>query len=173
MKTQRILRAGRRTIKSFVLGLLFGFLLMNTILINSRIVGSSMEPTLHDGQSVLGVKTGCTELHRGDIISFHPPGNDAELYIKRIIGMPGDMVVIVDGNILVNGKVLDEPYIYEWTAYKGPYVFDVPDGKYLVLGDNRDNSYDSRSWEDPYVPYDRIVGKIVFIYYPFRDIKAL
>lgn len=137
--------------------------------------GSSMEATLHD-EDVLAVNKICYALHdpeRFDIIVF--PYNDESYYIKRIIGLPGETVEIVDGVIYIDGSVLDESYGLEEMHEPGDdfEAVTLRDDEYFVLGDNRNNSKDSRSSEVGFVKRDTIIGKACFRMYPFDTIGTL
>ena len=132
-----------------------------------RIYGSSMVPTLSDGQIVVSVKT--TDFQPGDIAAFYH-GN--KLLIKRYIAGPSDWVNIDnDGNVFINGVELDEPYLAEKafgeTNITLPY--QVPDKRYFLMGDNRDVSIDSRNTAVGCVAADQIVGKVVFRVWPLRE----
>mgnify|MGYP002517511432 FL=1 len=132
-----------------------------------RIYGSSMVPTLSDGQIVVSVKT--TDFRPGDIAAFYH-GN--KLLIKRYIAGPSDWVNIDnDGNVFINGVELDEPYLAEKafgeTNITLPY--QVPDKRYFLMGDNRDVSIDSRNTAVGCVAADQIVGKVVFRIWPLRE----
>lgn len=132
-----------------------------------RIYGSSMVPTLSDGQIVVSVKT--TDFRPGDIAAFYH-GN--KLLIKRYIAGPSDWVNIDnDGNVFINGVELDEPYLTEKafgeTNITLPY--QVPDKRYFLMGDNRDVSIDSRNTAVGCVAADQIVGKVVFRIWPLRE----
>ena len=132
-----------------------------------RIYGSSMVPTLSDGQIVVSVKT--TDFRPGDIAAFYH-GN--KLLIKRYIAGPSDWVNIDnDGNVFINGVELDEPYLTEKafgeTNITLPY--QVPDKRYFLMGDNRDVSIDSRNTAVGCVAADQIVGKVVFRVWPLRE----
>ena len=113
---------------------------------------------------------------RGDIVIFRYPDNEEELYVKRVIGLPGETVDIRDGYIYIDGAdtPLDEDYLKEdWTVATGNYHFEVPEDSYLMLGDNRNDSWDARYWTNPYVREDKILGKAAVIYWPVHDIGKL
>lgn len=132
-----------------------------------RIYGTSMVPTLKDGQIVVTVKS-CS-FEQGDIVAFYQ-GN--KLLIKRFIAGPADWVDIdADGNVSVNGEALDESYIaekaYGETDIELPY--QVPDNRYFLMGDNRDVSIDSRNTAVGGVSEEQIVGKVVFRIWPLSE----
>lgn len=112
---------------------------------------------------------------RGDIIVFRYPEDESVDYIKRIIGLPGDRVRVIDDKVYVNGELLTEPYTrFIEGSYRGDYVYDdvvVPEGHFFVMGDNRDNSRDSRYWG--FVPRRNIVGRAFLIYYPLNHIRLI
>ena len=129
-----------------------------------RIYGSSMAPTLNDGQIVISLKT--TDFKTGDIAAFYY-GN--KLLIKRYIAGASDWVYIdEDGTVSVNSIELDEPYLAEkalgQTNIDMPY--QVPDNRYFLMGDNRDSSVDSRNTAVGCVSEEQIVGKVVFCIWP-------
>ena len=140
------------------------FLGINTITARIRVDGFSMEPSMHSGEFVIVNKLAYkfTPVRRFDVIVFLFPRNPDQEYIKRVIGLPGDEVVIADKQVRVNGELLDEPYILQPPAYSGTWV--VPEGSLFVLGDNRNNSSDSHNWGP--VPLDYVIGKAVLIYWP-------
>lgn len=162
-------------LRIFLTGVLIGgmaYALMRGLFLNSSIIGNSMSPTLLDGDRTLGLRM--QEFERGDVVSFYPKVDKEKLYVKRVIGLPGETVEIRDAEVYIDGTKLDEPYIGEWTEHTGSWVFQVPEGHYLVLGDNRNDSYDSRSWPDPYVPEEDIVAKAWFAFRTgegFRQVK--
>lgn len=141
----------------------FIFWLVNGLIGRYRIDGSSMNPTLIDGEYLIinNVTYLLDEPQRGEIIVFEHPRNDLNL-IKRVIGLPGDHVEINSGTVWVNDTPLSEPYIAAPPNYSGSW--DVPEGQFFVLGDNRNNSSDSHSWG--YLPRDNILGKAAFVYWP-------
>lgn len=144
----------------------FIFWLVNSLVGRYRIDGSSMNPTLADSQYLLinNVTYYLDEPERGDIIVFLHPRSDLNL-IKRVIGLPGDHVEVRDGMVIVNQVALNEPYIAAPPNYSG--IWDVPDGQYFVLGDNRNNSSDSHSWG--FLPTSNILGKASIVYWPPSD----
>jgi signal peptidase I len=144
----------------------FIFFLVNGLVGRYRIEGSSMNPTLADGQYLLinNLSYYLNQPERGEIIVFHHPTSELNL-IKRVIGLPGDHVVIENGTVSVNGEVLAEPYIASAPSYRGQWT--VPEGNYFVLGDNRNQSSDSHTWS--FLPKDHIVGRADIIYWPFAD----
>jgi signal peptidase I len=140
------------------------FLGINTVSARVRVDGFSMIPTLKDGEFVLVSKVNYRfgNVERGDIIVFHFPMDPNQELIKRVIGLPGDTISVQNKQVSVNGQVLNEPYIAAAPAYSGQWT--VPDGQLFVLGDNRNDSSDSHSWG--FLPFDKVVGKAVVIYWP-------
>lgn len=147
----------------FIVVLLFRI----TILINAVIPTESMVATIQKGDHVIGLKSTYwfSEPQRGDIVVFHAPDTPETLYIKRVIGTPGDTVVISNGKTYINGKQIQEDYLPEpMIGSFGPYV--VPEGSWFMLGDNRNHSLDARYWDNTWVTKDLIVGKAYFRYWP-------
>ena len=131
-----------------------------------QISGSSMQPTFTEGEIVLSVKT--NNLKQGDIIAFYH-GN--KILVKRVIAGPGSFVnITIDGDVYVDGVLLDEPYIQEKMLGDTniTYPYQVPDGEWFVLGDQREVSIDSRNTEIGCVSQDDLVGKIVFRVWPLN-----
>ena len=151
-----------RTIIREILGLVLLavviFLLLQVVFPRFEVVGSSMEPSLHDGQRLLINKAVYffREPEAGEVLVFQAPKNPRAEYIKRIIAEPGDVVEVKEGVVYVNGSPLDEPYIKDKPGYTlSPE--EIPENNYFVLGDNRNNSNDSHNgWT---VPRQNIVGK--------------
>lgn len=137
---------------------------INAVSARVRVDGTSMIPTLENGEFVLVNKISYrfADVDRGDIIVFHFPMNPDEELVKRVIGLPGDHVSVQAGTVFVNGQLLNEPYIASAPSYSGEW--DVLDGQLFVLGDNRNNSNDSKDWG--LLPFDKVVGKAVLIYWP-------
>ena len=161
---------------AIVLAVSFGILfLLQISFVKAEVVGESMEPSLYSGEQIMVNKLAYSfsDPKRGDVVIFTPPKETGARsdYIKRIIGLPGETVTIKDGVVYIqkqNGEsmILDEPYIAELARvdYQGS---TIPEGRYFVMGDNRNDSSDSRGgWT---VPIDNIVGKAWFTYWPLGD----
>lgn len=143
------------------------------VVVNMKIPSGSMEDGVQVGDRIFANRLAYLkdEPERMDIIVFRYPDDRSKLYIKRIIGLPGETVNIVDGKVYINDSEtpLDDSFIKE--PMKGSYgPFEVPEGHYFVLGDNRNNSHDSRKWENKYVPEEDILGKAGFRYWPLNKI---
>jgi signal peptidase I len=177
-------------INSVVIILIF-IIGQKTLIAPFQVVGSSMVNTLTDGEFILVSKVEYyfDNPERGDIVVFHPPHDDEEYYIKRVIGVPGDTVTLKKGGVFVNDKKLDEDYLREGTKTcltahirscdGDDREFEVPEGEFFVLGDNRHGSSDSRAWINeeneraPFVPKDMIQGKTHVVLYPFPSIRLV
>ena len=166
----------KKEIKSFAFTFLITiaivFVLKNFVIINATVPTGSMENTIMPGDNLLGFRLAYVteEPQRGDIIFFYFPDDETQKYVKRIIGLSGETVTILDGKIYIDDATepLEEPYLKEeWTKGTGPYVFEIPEDSYLCLGDNRNRSADAREWNNPYVAKEKIIGKALFTYFPF------
>ena len=123
----------------------------NFIIVNAQVPSSSMENTIMPGNRLIGTRFSYwfSEPERGDIVIFHYPLDEKIIYIKRVIGLPGETVRIEDGKIYINDSEtpLDEPYLKEeWLVENTGFSYTIPEDCWLVLGDNRNNSADSRYW---------------------------
>jgi len=141
------------------------FLLLQLTVQNFIVVGASMQPNFQNGERVviskLAYKFG--EPERGDVIVFHPPNDQEEDYIKRVIALPGEAIEVNDGVVYINDQPLDEPYIKDSPDYTLSEQ-RVPSNEYFVLGDNRNNSNDSHNgWT---VPQQNIIGKVWLTIWP-------
>ena len=164
-------RALRSTLRALAVAAALAVLVATLWLPVLRIYGSSMWPTLTDGQIVFSIKT--RSFAPGDVTAFYH-GN--KLLIKRYIAGPSDWVDIDDsGNVTVNGEPLEEPYLAEkafgQTNISLPY--QVPEGRYFVMGDNRDASVDSRNTAVGPIAMDQVVGKVFFRIWPLREFGAV
>ena len=177
-------RAVREIVETLLLAALI-FFLVRLVVLNFRVDGESMLPNLDDGQMLLVNRNAYQYFdfgneryypfdppERGDVIVFEPPSGSDKPYIKRIIGLPGEEVTFGDGQVFIDGEVLDEAYIDERTrcnaARSDACDVLVPDGYVYVLGDHRTNSSDSRAFGA--VPVENVVGKAWLSYWPASDI---
>lgn len=127
--------------------------------------GACMQPHLFTGERVLANKLAYSVAapKRGEIVIFDYPKDRTQIYVKRVIGLPGETVAIKNGGVFINGRLLGEPYkTYDAHGDMAPRL--VPSGQYFVMGDNRDVSDDSRYWGD--LPRYDIVGKAIACYWP-------
>ena len=141
-----------------------------------KVEGTSMMPALTDQERIFINKFnyhfGIGNIERGDMVVFWFPQDPTKSYIKRIIGLPGDLIEIDRGQVLVNGKPLAESYVPEEYRDRVSYpARNVPQGSYFVLGDHRSSSNDSRNWG--YVDRKFIYGKAVFVYWPLDKMGRL
>jgi signal peptidase I len=141
-----------------------------------KVEGTSMMPSLQNDERIFINKFvyrfGISDIGRGDTVVFLYPGDPTKSYIKRVIGIPGDVIEIDDGKVIVNNKPISEPYVAEDNRDRIPMSRKiVPPDQYFVLGDHRSSSNDSRSWG--WVPRQNIYGKAVFVYWPLEDLGAV
>jgi len=192
-------RVGREIIEAVVLAAVV-FLLLQTTVRNFRVDGSSMDPTLEDGQYLLvnrlvylNIDLGRLSrivpfwsaaqdssrhaIHaprRGEIVVFEfpdkNPNNPRKDFVKRVVGLPGETICMHAGEVYVNEVVLDEPYLVEKDRSNAPVVV-LGEGEYYVLGDNRAHSNDSRAWGA--VDKSHLKGKVWMVYWPAPEIEFL
>lgn len=165
----------RRIIKNAIYSLIIiaaiAVLIATLILPVLQITGTSMAPTLNNGEIVVLVKT--TSLERGDLCGFYYSN---KILIKRVIGLPGDVIVIDDeGTVYVNGYALIEPYITETSFGECDieFPYTVPENEYFVLGDSRSTSIDSRSTVIGCIDREQIVGKIFLKVWPLSEFSSM
>ena len=172
----------KKEIRSWIFTLLITFVcifvLKNYVRINAMVPTGSMENTIMPDDQLFGNRLAYLfeDPQRGDIIFFYFPDDETQKYVKRIIGLPGEKVTIKDAKVYINDSEvpLEEPYLKEeWTLGTGPYEFQVPEGCYFVMGDNRNSSKDARVWNNPYVAKEKIIGEAGFIYFPFDRIGVV
>ncbi|MDQ6827086.1 MAG: signal peptidase I [Candidatus Eremiobacteraeota bacterium] len=137
-----------------------------------QVSGLSMEPHIDSGEYVL-INTVAYRVgrpHRGDIVAFQHERSAPSVYLKRVIGLPGDRIAVSQGTVIVNGGVLRENYV-QFSDRRSFAEVRVPENSLYVLGDNRANSDDSRFWG--FVPQDQVIGRAVAAVWPPRRIGSL
>ncbi len=170
MKRKRILNSIIEWSKCLVGALAFAFVVNNALVVNAEVVSPSMESTIMTDSRIIGSRLAylTDEPQRFDIIVFKFPDDESsDPFVKRIIGLPNEKVEIKDGKVFINDSTtpLDDSFINEATGGNyGPYF--VPSGSYFVLGDNRNNSVDSRAWNNKFVAKEKILAKILVEYFP-------
>lgn len=163
-------------IESFVIALVIFVVVYNFIAQPHRVRGDSMLPNYHNDEYILTEKLTYRFIQpqRGDVIVLKYPENPSVDFIKRVIALPGETVLLENGKVYINDHLLTEPYISNSVLTKGnssikegiPYK--IPSRQYVVFGDNRTRSSDSRTWGT--VPEENIVGKGFFVYWPFSSL---
>lgn len=140
-----------------VFWLIFKFVLMTSI-----IPTQSMYPTLSAPCFTVGVRTDVLKkpYERGDIVLFQRDDGNERIYAKRIVGMPGDVLEIKHGQTYINGVEYEESYLNETPEDLDFGPFQVPEDYYFMMGDNRNNSYDSRYWDEHFVPANKVMSKV-------------
>lgn len=188
-------RVGRDIIEALVLAVVV-FLLLQTTVRNFKVDGSSMDPTLEHGQFLLVNRLIYLQIDlerfskivpfwrakeqssrfairapkRGEIIVFQFPRDPNKDFVKRVVGLPGETIEMKDGRVIVDGAVLEDPYLVSKdNANKG--AFHLGEDEYYVLGDNRNRSNDSRSWGP--VPEANLRGKVWMVYWPVPEIQII
>jgi len=141
-----------------------------------KVEGTSMMPSLEDQERIFINKFvyrfGLGSIERGDTVVFWFPRDPSKSYIKRVIGLPGDVVEVVDGGVRVNGNPINEPYVpEEFRDHMTVGRVTVPDDQFYVMGDHRSASHDSRGWGP--VPRKYIYGKAVFVYWPLDKLGVV
>jgi signal peptidase I len=146
------------------------------VIANAIVASGSMEDTIMTGERIICNRLAyiLSDPQRFDIVLFeYPYGDEPVAYVKRIIGLPGETVEIIGGKVYINSspQALDDSFTRETPRGSfGP--FTVPEGHYFVLGDNRNNSSDSKSWDEPFISADTFLGKALFSYYPRFQLHA-
>jgi len=170
MKRNIILKEILALARSLAIALICVLIIQNTLIVHALVVSASMEGTVMTGSRIVGSRVAylTNEPARFDIILFKAPDEETTVqYLKRIIGLPNEKVEIRDGKVYIDDSdtPLDDSFIMEEARGNyGPFV--VPADHYFVLGDNRNNSYDSKNWVNTYLARDRILGKIYIEYFP-------
>jgi signal peptidase I len=159
---------------SILIAVILAFFIRYFIVELYMVEGPSMRPTLANGERLVVNKFlyRFKTPERGEIIVFRYPRDPSRDFIKRVIAVPGDTVEIKEGRVFVNGQLQNETYILEKTRGSFPLA-TVPQGHVFVMGDNRNNSEDSRFRDVGFVAGDLIKGKAVFVFWPVDHLKSL
>lgn len=183
----------QEVIETLLLAVLI-FVGVRSIVLNFRVDGQSMEPNLLNGEMLIVNRRAYSHFDiswlpwesdssgdwypfskpsRGDIVVFNPPGQHSEPYIKRVIGLPGDRISVHDGAVYINDQRLEETYLTSDTEWPGRAAQDivVSPGHIFVMGDNRNNSSDSRVFGQ--VPVSSVIGKAWVAYWPLSQVKLV
>ncbi len=146
---------------------LLAFILCSFFIINAVVPSASMENTVKEGSLLIGNRLAylMSEPENGDIIFFRSSELGEDLIIKRVIAVGGQSFMMKGGRVYIDGILLDEPYVSEFSEDDFPVTL-VPEGYFIVLGDNRNNSYDSRKWETPFVAFSDVEARAELIYFP-------
>ena len=150
-----------------VFAVVAAMLINKYVILKAEVPTGSMEHTIEVDDCILGFKPAYLfdGPERGDIIIFPYPDNQEIIYVKRVIGLPGETVEIKNGAVYIDGNPIKEPYLKEaMKGEYGPYV--VPEGCYFMLGDNRNSSADSRKWKNTYLKEEDILAKVMLRYSP-------
>lgn len=151
---------------------LMAYIISSTLIANAQVPTGSMEDTVMTGSRIIvnRLSYAIQEPERGDIIAFYPPGEEKTIYLKRIIGLPGETIEGIEGKVYIDGVWLEENYIGEGDKESfGPFV--IPGDAYFVMGDNRSNSWDARYWDEKFIRKEAMIGRAEFEYYP--ELKRL
>lgn len=154
-------------VKIILCAVAIAFVFKEFIIVNAQVPSGSMNNTINTWDRLIGFRLSYmfSSPKRGDIVIFKYPDDETASYVKRVIGLPGDVIEIKDGHVTVNGEVLEEDYIKEDMITDKDQVYVVPEDCYFMMGDNRNNSLDSRYWVNKYVAKDKILAKVIFRYY--------
>ena len=165
--------------RTIIFTLLLAFAINNFVIVNAVVPTGSMEDTIQVNNRIVAFRLSYLfrAPRRYDIVVFRGPEGDPTLYVKRILGLPGERLIILDGHVFINGSDIPQRYdfvkgtlqnnygiINEETGMLEPYI--IPEGHFFVLGDNRNHSLDSRQWSEIYIPRGRILGRAIFRYFP-------
>lgn len=159
-------------LKIVVIGIVIAVCINKFVIVNADVPTESMESTIMTGDRLIGFRLAYlfSSPQRGDIVIFHNPDNESELFVKRVIGLPGETIEIVKGTVFItktDGTTfkLEEDYLNEAPAENDYGPYSVPDDCYFMMGDNRNHSGDAREWENKYVNKSKIVAKVLFKYW--------
>ena len=164
--------AARETLEIVIISLVTVFIIRSFIIQPFLVNGSSMEPTFSNGNYLLidEVSYYFRSPDRGEVVVFRYPNDQSVYFIKRIVGLPGDRIVIRNNQIFINDKELQEDYLPSLTRTDGRVDVQVGENEYFVLGDNRSYSFDSRNWGS--VNKENLIGMARLRVFPFNKMKV-
>ena len=158
-----------RTILSFVIELAVLWIVFHYIVFFAYVPTTSMVPTIpKESVMLVSYLHGDKEVERGDVVVFWSEEYQEQM-VKRVVGLPGEKIVLHQGELFIDDEPYEEPYVVNPDERSAS--FEVPEGAYLFLGDNRDNSEDARWWEDPYIEAEELVGKVRMVLWPLNKIS--
>lgn len=169
MNRKAVLKEVLSWVKTLVFVVVLALLIDNFLIANAVVTSGSMEKTIMTGERVVGnrLQYDFETPKRGDVILFKFPDDETKIYVKRIIGLPGETLRIKDGKVYINESTQPLSETYLQVVPTGDYgPFQIPEGAYFMMGDNRNVSYDSRFWNNHFVQKDKILAKAAFGYYP-------
>ncbi len=156
-----------------VVAVIIAIILKSVVFANAVVPTGSMLNTIHEGDRIIASRLAYIndDPQRYDVIIFNYPDDEKQIYVKRVIGLPGETVQIVNGIVYVtkpDGEIiqLDDSFVTNCTPEGDFGPFEVPADSYFMMGDNRNTSWDARFWENKYVHKSKILGKVKFKYYP-------
>ena len=154
-------------LKTIAIAVIVTLLISNFVIVNATVPTGSMENTIMPKDRIVAFRLAYLfdTPKRGDVVIFEPPDGADDPYVKRVIGLPGEVIRIADGTVYINDTPLEEPYLPEpMVGEFGP--FEIPEDSYFMMGDNRNDSYDARYWHNKFVDRSEIMGKVIFKYFP-------
>lgn len=160
-------------VRLLVCAVAIAYVLSNFVIVNAKVPTPSMKNTILEGDRMIGFRLTYLfrDIQRGDVIIFQYPDDKSQNFVKRVIGLPGETIEILNGKVYINDSEvpLEEPYLMEEPRGNFPRVL-IPEDSYFVMGDNRNGSHDSRYWTTThFVKKDEILGQALFIYWPRID----
>ena len=167
---QDIIREIVSWIKTIVFAVVFALCITQFVIVNAKVPTGSMMDNIKPNDRIVAFRLSYirTGPKRFDIVVFHFPDDRTQLYVKRVIGLPGETVTIRAGKVYINDNKdpLDDSFVRTKPYEEDFGPVTVPEGSYFMMGDNRNNSADSRVWNNKYVVSKDILGKVLFRYFP-------